>query len=111
MRITLAVRVKRAKLDDIVAKIPGAVDYATALAADAVVARAQSLAPVRSGDLKGSIKKIGGAGNYFVTATMSYAGYVEWGTRFMAAQPYLRPAGESIPWTAVAAAFFRQVGL
>ena len=111
MQISLAVRVEKAKLDSVIAAIPGATEYATELAADGVVSRAKAIVPVDTGALQKSITKIGGGGSWVVTAETHYAGFVEWGTRFMAAQPYLRPALEGLRWTDILSAFFRRIGL
>lgn len=57
-------------------------------------AGAQQNAPVDTGKLKGNIfleAKDGGL-TAEVTPTAEYSAYVELGTRFMAAQPYLEPA-------------------
>lgn len=55
-------------------------------------AEAMKIVPVDSGDLKRSIginvKPLEGR----VYASMHYAPYVEFGTRFMNEQPYIRPA-------------------
>ena len=55
---------------------------------------ARIICPKRSGDLRRSIR-LNIVDNGFaaeVAPHMNYAGYVEWGTRYMAAQPYIRPA-------------------
>ena len=53
---------------------------------------AKQLAPVRSGKLRNSIKtKVEGMKGE-VYSDVSYAGYVENGTRKMRARPFLRPA-------------------
>ena len=59
---------------------------------------AQKKAPVDSGTLKRSITlEITDAGMTAESeATVHYAGYVEYGTRFMNAQPYMRPALEEV---------------
>ena len=111
MQIMLGVRVTKDRLDQVIAAIPGGADYATELAADGVINRARAIVPVRTGALKSSITKIGGGGFWIVTAETHYAGFVEWGTRFMAAQPYLRPAVEGLRWTDILSAFFRRIGL
>ena len=58
-----------------------------------IVERAKEIVPVRTGRLRNSIywRKTGFLG-FEVGATMSYAGFVEFGTRCMRARPYLRPA-------------------
>lgn len=56
--------------------------------------RAQRNAPVDTGNLRRSISlsvKDGGM-TAEVTATADYSAYVEYGTRYMEAQPYMQPA-------------------
>lgn len=62
-----------------------AVEAATAAR---VVARARATAPRRTGALSGSGSSRGGD----ITFSVRYAGYVEHGTRFMAAEAFLGPA-------------------
>ena len=60
-----------------------------------VTERARAIVPVRTGYLRSTIysKKIGFLG-WEVGASAFYAGFVEFGTRYMRARPYLRPAVE-----------------
>ena len=55
---------------------------------------AQICAPVKTGNLKDSIELelVDSGMTAIVEAGAEYGGYVEWGTRFMEAQPYMRPA-------------------
>lgn len=59
---------------------------------------AQRKAPVDSGTLKRSIGLdiINGGMTAEVEATAEYAAYVEYGTRYMEAKPYLKPALEEV---------------
>lgn len=60
----------------------------------AMQTKAQKNAPVDTGTLKRSIRldvKDSGL-TAEVSANTEYAGYVEYGTRYMDAQPYMRPA-------------------
>jgi HK97 gp10 family phage protein len=58
-----------------------------------VMADAKRIVPVRTGRLRASIGTGHIDGNSAVVqASAPYAGYVELGTRYMRAQPYLRPA-------------------
>lgn len=59
---------------------------------------AMANAPVRHGDLKRSIELLieDDGLTSVVKPGMEYAAYVEYGTRFMAAQPYLRPAFDQV---------------
>lgn len=61
--------------------------------ADAIARDAQTIAPVDTGRLRASIEASLPEGKTVrVHARANYAGYVELGTRHMAAQPYLSPA-------------------
>lgn len=58
-----------------------------------VVASAKLRVPVDTGKLKWSIRYTKqGKGRFEISADAPYAGHVEYGTRRMRAQPYLRPA-------------------
>jgi HK97 gp10 family phage protein len=76
-------------------------DLARAMTAagKAWVAEARGLAPVRSGDLRDSIGSFyrEGAQELVLYAGMPYAAFVEFGTRFRAAVPFMRPAVDAIP--------------
>ena len=62
-------------------------------AAMVVQGSAIALSPVKTGNLRGSINfKVDSADEARVGTNVEYAPYVEYGTRKMAAQPYLRPA-------------------
>lgn len=62
-----------------------------------VEADAKTRAPVDTGTLRNSIQatKVGAA-YWRVTVGADYGVHVEWGTRFMGARPFLRPALTSI---------------
>jgi len=66
-------------------------------AAARVVADAQARAPVDTGQLRDSIRAVPGVVPTFwrVEATAPHAQFVEYGTRFQSAQPYLIPALEA----------------
>jgi HK97 gp10 family phage protein len=64
--------------------------------ANAIANGAKQLCPVDTGRLRASIGVQAGSdsqGNFFDVGTYtSYAGFVEYGTRYMAAQPFMRPS-------------------
>ena len=94
-----------ANIDRILANI-GNVRQTVRWAGSRVQQEAMKTVPVDTGELKRSIGlhlEDGGL-TAVVEATKEYAGYVEYGTRFMAAQPYMRPAAEQI-----APLFVRQI--
>lgn len=66
------------------------------VAALKVVNRAKVLCPVDTGRLRDSITwelgTVGGLPAARIGTNVEYASYVETGTRYMAAQPFLRPA-------------------
>jgi HK97 gp10 family phage protein len=59
-----------------------------------VQAEAKTIVPVKDGILRGSIVKAVDSSklNGTVSTNTEYAGYVEFGTRYQKAQPYMRPA-------------------
>lgn len=63
--------------------------------------KAQRFAPVATGDLRRSIlstyENNGLTG--ITRAGMNYAPYVEYGTRYMSAKPFLRPAFYEVVWS------------
>ena len=59
--------------------------------------RAKMKAPIRTGTLKSSIRTWWeGPLTICVGTSLHYAPYVELGTRYMAARPYLKPAAEEV---------------
>jgi HK97 gp10 family phage protein len=58
-----------------------------------IIRRARQLVPVDTGKLQASIRMLG---KYSVGSTVRYAGFVEYGTRFMRAQPYMEPAIDDV---------------
>lgn len=68
-------------------------DAATAKAAHDIVAGAMRRAPIDTGFLRSSIQAMQiGRAHWRVTVGAEYGVYVEYGTRFMGAQPYFFPA-------------------
>jgi len=62
-------------------------------AGNIVLSHAQRIVPVKDGILKGSLKsKVRSNETVTVGTNVHYAPYVEYGTKRMPAQPYLRPA-------------------
>ena len=57
---------------------------------------AQAKVPVDTGHLQRSIQLRVGSTRAVIRSNANYSGYVEFGTRFMAAQPYLRPALDEV---------------
>ena len=65
-------------------------------AAETVLERAMDLAPVDTGTLKASLRLVKGERSWVIGSRLSYAGLVEFGTLSRMAQPYLRPALDSL---------------
>lgn len=61
-------------------------------AAETIAEYARKLAPVRTGLLKSKIRARHYSSTSNVEAAAKYSGFVEFGTRKMGAQPFLRPA-------------------
>lgn len=66
-------------------------------AAQRIRTQARALAPVLTGYLKSSIllQRLG-VGHYKIVVKAKYGLYVEFGTRYMRAQPFLTPAAQGI---------------
>ena len=91
--MTITIEVLIDKLPDIIARLPGVADVCMGVATDDTAGDAQDRAPVRSGNLKSKINaRRTGEASYEVVSEAEYSGYVENGTRFMAAQPFFTPA-------------------
>lgn len=92
----MAFRWNTARLNFVLREANGPAGRNLVRKAIAVESLAKRLCPVDTGNLRSSITwELGsdGQGLYADIGTnVEYAGYVEFGTRFMAAQPYLVPA-------------------
>lgn len=77
----------------IIASMVPTADMIVAKAAHDIEAQAKVRAPVDTGTLRNSIQATRvGTAYWRVVVGVDYGVHVEWGTRFMAAQPFLRPA-------------------
>ena len=112
MQIMTRVVIDDRRLREMIGEMNVAAEDAVDAAADAIVQKAQELVPVRTGFLKSTIQKVvAGAAIRLVTALAPYSQFVEFGTSRMAAQPFLRPALESLNRRAIAEVFYRRLGL
>ena len=111
MTIRIRIVTQTAELDTAIAAAPTLDGIIAEDASAAIQAQAQANAPVRTGFLRGSIIRVVQGGQFAVQALANYAGFVEYGTRRMAARPYLTPAAESVDLLAIALAALRQIGL
>ncbi len=85
------------RMPEIAARLPEAVAALVLEAAEAIVVLAKGLAPVRTGALRDSIAaELTGALTATVGTPITYAIYQEFGTRFMAAHPFLIPATDQV---------------
>lgn len=93
IRTTMEARVVQDNSPSIIAHMRGASSMALYRFAEAVRVGARARAPVDTGHLKGSItREKTGDNEHTIKVGARYGIYVEWGTRYMRAQPYLRPA-------------------
>lgn len=89
--------VARNRFPQLIPVINGRIAAAIEDGANEIVAIAQGLVPVRTGALKASIAAtLTDMYAASVSADAGHAIYVEYGTRFMAAQPFLLPAAEAV---------------
>jgi len=91
--------VKVVGLETVLKKLPDEKKLDKALQVTALMIERESkrICPVRTGRLRASIHT-GKLGKlvYYVGTNVEYAPYVEFGTRKMAARPYLRPAARKV---------------
>lgn len=96
--------VKYNNLPKIAAKLPEAVSEIVRKAAFDVEAHAKTIVPVDTGTLKNSINtEFPSQSKAIIAPHTEYAIYVEFGTRRMRAQPYMRPAAEKVTPSFIAA--------
>jgi HK97 gp10 family phage protein len=111
MTITIRIVTQTSQLDAAITAAPGLDGIIAEDVSAAIQAGAQANAPVRTGFLRSSISRAVQGGQFAVHALANYAGFVEYGTRFMSSRPFLTPAAESVDVLAIALAALKQIGL
>lgn len=97
MKVNTSIHVTANVLPEFMARIPKEIGDVVAKAGFDCQAEAKAIVPVDTGNLKGSITtEKEGDFTAIVSANTDYAGYVEYGTYKMAAQPYMMPAAEIV---------------
>ncbi|MEL7626983.1 MAG: HK97-gp10 family putative phage morphogenesis protein [Anaerolineaceae bacterium] len=97
MEISVRFHLKYDRAPEIIAKYPKLVEDVVAKAAKDIQQLAQDVyVPVDTGKLMNSITVTSEGTTGIVTASADYAGYVEFGTYKMGAQPYMYPAAKDI---------------
>lgn len=87
-----SIRVVYNHLDNVARQLAFLADEMVKNEAEIMRSTAENMVPVRTGLLRSTIKSVKtGLASYEVEANTKYAGYVEWGTRYMNAQPYMTP--------------------
>ena len=79
-------------LQAMAANIPNAIASSLDKAGQQMQMFAQAIVPVRTGHLRSTIAYSASEDELILSASASYAGYMEFGTRRMTPRPYLRPA-------------------
>jgi HK97 gp10 family phage protein len=95
MSVDVNVKVNHGSIPSVIADLEAAESTSAYNVAQFVQKRVREFAPIRTGYLKKSvsIEKITGR-TWRVSVGASYGGFVEFGTRHMAAQPFFIPAVE-----------------
>jgi len=97
MTVTIDASIVQNAFPAILAGLEAKADMIVAKAAMDIQAHAQGRAPVDTGTLKNSIQATRtGIASWRVVVGADYGLYVEYGTRFMGAQPYFRPAIQAV---------------
>jgi HK97 gp10 family phage protein len=92
--IQVRIVVKKNDLPAAPGKMKRAVGTALGKLGPDLLSQMQSVTPVDTGELRASETASVGATELRLTAGTDHAGFVEFGTRKMAAQPYMRPTVE-----------------
>jgi len=108
--IYLKIEIDTKKLEALYHSAEGLDDSICDIAVEHVHTEAAKRAPVLSGYLRDHITKISQGGVFRVLSEAPYSLFVEYGTRKMRAQPFLRPALESVKWPVVLREAFRRAG-
>jgi HK97 gp10 family phage protein len=82
------------KIEELGGNLRSAIRKALERSAMSVQSQAKLLAPVDTGRLRASIDRRIEGRTAYVGTNLDYAPYVEYGTRYMRAQPYFEPALE-----------------
>lgn len=91
-RVT-GIRELQVNIKNINKALPGEIKKALKQSGKIVVKKSKDIVPVKTGALKKSIKsRLQGGKKVVIGSDLVYAPFIELGTRFMRAQPYLRPA-------------------
>ena len=105
------VQVDTTGLDKIIKGMPAVRDEILEACAEETVRDARERVPVRTGFLKSNIRKKFEGGFWYAVAETLYAMFVEFGTSKMAAQPYMRPAVEALPFRTIVKVAFKKIGV
>lgn len=95
--LSMRVVVKKNDLPTLPAAVTAILAAEVARGAYAIEASAKQKCPVRTGALRRSIHTVlsNGGMRAVVGPSVDYSAYIEFGTRHMAARPYMRPAAEA----------------
>lgn len=111
----VTIKLEKRGLDRLVTELPAEVDAVVRTAAFAIEREAKVLAPVDTGNLRNSIKVVDPIpldGKAEVVVGAGYGLFVERGTRYTRAQPFLEPAVRKVRplFEAALAALLRRLG-
>ena len=99
---SITVRV-RSRAPAVSRQVRSRAEQATRKAAFDIEAHAKGGAPVDTGSLRNAINATGGGLDWRVDSPANYSLFQEFGTRFMAAHPYMLPALEAVRPSLIAA--------
>lgn len=111
MAFTITVKVHMEGLTETQRRAPELDGIMMDLISADIQAGAQSRAAVRTGFMRDNIKRYVGGSRFQVIAEAGYSGFVEYGTRFMAAQPFVTPAVEACDVDGYAQEALKRIGL
>jgi HK97 gp10 family phage protein len=80
------------------------------LVSEDIQAGAKMRAAVDTGFMRDNIDREVNGGRFLVIARADYSGFVEYGTRFMGAQPFMTPAVEAADYDGAAQEALKRIG-
>lgn len=111
MGFQIRVTVRYEGLDEVIRRAPEFDGIVMDLISADIQAGAKDRAAVKTGFMRDHIERYPEAHSFRVVAEADYSGYVNYGTRKMAAQPFMEPAVEAADADGACQQALKQIGL
>lgn len=110
MPFTIRIVINVTGMDELIAN-SGIIDsYIMEHASEEIQGGAQQRAAVKTGFMKRNIDREVEQSRFRVIARAGYSGFVNYGTRYMRAQPFMEPSAEAVDYDGIAQDALKQAG-